>query len=95
MKTFNRTIAAGTALVASSFSALAEEPVVETTYSLPKMMASGFASTPTGFNVLTFPGQNTNGEDLKCLVYKDKSTAGGQGGLDCNWTQPTPKAPTQ
>ncbi len=39
-----------------------------------------------GITVVTLPGQNTNGEDLKCAVYEAFGGAGGAGGISCNWT---------
>ena len=39
-----------------------------------------------GVTIVTLPGQNTNGEDLKCAIYEAFGGNGGAGGISCNWT---------
>lgn len=39
-----------------------------------------------GITIITIPGANTNGEDLKCVVYEAFGGDGAAGGIDCNWT---------
>lgn len=39
-----------------------------------------------GITVITIPLANTNGEDLKCVVYEAFGSDGAAGGIDCNWT---------
>lgn len=39
-----------------------------------------------GVTIITLPGQNTNGEDLKCAIYEAFGGNGGAGGISCNWT---------
>ena len=39
-----------------------------------------------GLTVIVIPGANTNGEDLKCVVYEAFGGDGAAGGISCNWT---------
>ncbi len=42
-----------------------------------------------GITIVTIPGQNTNGEELKCAIYEAFSSNAGAGGISCNWVPAT------
>lgn len=80
------------ALAVSASTAFADnhdgDVVVNGEYDWPSRTESG--ERYTGYNsimMITVPEGNTNGEDLKCLIY-DGNRAGG---ASCNWTAPAPQ----
>lgn len=86
-------LAMATAAIAVSVSAAFADNnglVVENSYPLPNEIRSGRHKEPQQLMIVTFPSQNTNGEDLKCLIYTNSSYYAdtGAGGASCNWTAP-------
>lgn len=78
------------AAVISATSAFADsaEVVVNDNFSWPSRTESGERyQILDRINVITLPGQNTNGEDLTCVVHG----YGYGGGLSCNWVAPAPQ----
>lgn len=39
-------------------------------------------------HILIYHGENTNGEDLKCVAFAQQVGNGGFGGESCNWAAP-------
>ena len=83
------------AVVISATSAFAQSASIDGRFAVPGELTNIGNRGIAEFTVMTFSGQNTNGEDLKCFIYTNANGywSTGVGGASCNWTAPRAEGP--